>query len=461
MVLNLGIIFCFFLFSIQSLAQSSSDTDYKWSVDKVAELPEPFTNGAVSLSSVGFETYIYVFGGVDSSLSSSGIHRRCYKVNITNPGDVKRLQDLPDTLGRIALSASRIKNKIYIVGGYYVFPDGSEKSSNLVHEFDILGDTFTSKNIVLPVPIDDHVQDVWRDSLLYIINGWYDSTNVRRTQIYNPVSNNWSIGTPYNSTMIPTFGASGGINGDFIYIQGGARSDRNAFPSISAYYKGTINPNFPSQISWQTKTSNDSVTSYRSAIVFDGSENPAIIGGCRRSYNYNARDYSTGALLKPLERSIVLDNSITTYDDPELLFQDKNIKIPMDIRDWGIQRDISFVLSSNSSNYSITYLAGGILENGKVSTQILSITPNFPSIIKKVETISETTFFPIPTNNIVEVSYSSFSSSKIKIFNSSGQVVEELNQTEPEFTFDMTNFKSGVYFYVDPVNQISKKLIKK
>ena len=134
--------------------------------------------------------------------------------------------------------------------------------------------------------------------------------------------------------------------------------------------------------------------SYRSAIVFDGSENPAIIGGCRRSYNYNARDYSTGALLKPLERSIVLDNSITTYDDPELLFQDKNIKIPMDIRDWGIQRDISFVLSSNSSNYSITYLAGGILENGKVSTQILSITPNFPSIIKKVETISETTFFP-------------------------------------------------------------------
>ena len=87
----------FFLFSIQSLAQSSSDIDYKWSVDKVAELPEPFTNGAVSLSSVGFETYIYVFGGVDSSLSSSGIHRRCYKVNITNPGDVKRLQDLPDT----------------------------------------------------------------------------------------------------------------------------------------------------------------------------------------------------------------------------------------------------------------------------------------------------------------------------------------------------------------------------
>lgn len=99
----------------------------------------------------------------------------------------------------------------------------------MVHEFDILGDTFTSKNIVLPVPIDDHVQDVWRDSLLYIINGWYDSTNVRRTQIYNPVSNNWSIGTPYNSKMIPTFGASGGINGDFIYIQGGARSEEMLF----------------------------------------------------------------------------------------------------------------------------------------------------------------------------------------------------------------------------------------
>ena len=65
------------------------------------------------------------------------------------------------------------------------------------------------------------------------------------------------------------------------------------------------------------------------------------------------------------------------------------------------------------------------------------------------------------TSNIKYANHKINNISKIKIFNSSGQVVEELNQTEPEFTFDMTNFKSGIYFYVDPVNQISKKLIKK
>ena len=112
---------------MQSPAQGSSISAFKWTVEKVGDLPEPFTNGAVSVSSVGSETYIYVFGGLDSSLKSTGIHRRCYKININNSGDVKRLPDLPDTLGRIALSASRIKNKIYIVGGYYVFPNGSEK----------------------------------------------------------------------------------------------------------------------------------------------------------------------------------------------------------------------------------------------------------------------------------------------------------------------------------------------
>jgi hypothetical protein len=463
LVLNLGIILTIFLIPYLGFTQGKSITAHNWSLNKVSNLPEPVTNGAVSAYSTFKGTYIYVFGGLDSTLLSSGIHRRCYKINVADSSDVTRLPDLPDSLGRIALSATKVRDRIYIVGGYYVFANGREKSSSLVHEFDLLGDTFTNKKIVLPVPIDDHVQDVWKDSLLFIINGWSDSANVRETQIYNPSNNSWQKGSPYKIDMIPTFGAGGGINGNTIYIQGGARSDRNSFPSVSNYYKGEIQPNNPTQITWSTISSNDSLTSYRSAIIFngDGGTEPIIVGGSKRSYNYNARDYTSGKLLAPMNSSIILGSTQAESNSDQILIPTNDLSIPMDIRDWGILRDWSFTLSSNSSNFSVTYLAGGILENGQVSNQILSLTPSFPGNTNSINTDIEPRFFPNPTKSVMNIRYNNLISTQIRIYNSSGNLVDQFYQNEHEFILDLSHLISGIYFYVDSQNQITKKLIKK
>jgi hypothetical protein len=356
-----------------------------------------------------------------------------------------------------------VRDKIYIVGGYYVFANGREKSSSLVHEFDLLGDTFTNKKIVLPVPIDDHVQDVWKDSLLFIINGWSDLANVRETQIYNPSNNIWQKGSPYKIDMIPTFGACGGIIGNNIYVQGGARSDRNSFPSISNYYKGEIQPNNPTQITWSTISSNDSLTSYRSAIIFNGygGPEPVIVGGSKRSYNYNARDYTSGKLLAPMSSSIILGSAQAEFNNDQILIPSNDLSIPMDIRDWGILRDWSFTLSSNSSNFSVTYLAGGILENGQVSNQILSLTPSFPRNTNSINTDIEPRFFPNPTKSVMNIRYNNLISKHVRIYNSSGNLVDQFYQNEDEFILDLSHLISGIYFYVDSQNQITKKLIKK
>ena len=85
-------------------------------------LPEPLTNNAVAYFENDEEYSLYTFGGIDSTLEYSGIHLRSYKYNST-ARSWTRLEDLPDTLGKVAASASRIGDIIYIIGGYYVFED--------------------------------------------------------------------------------------------------------------------------------------------------------------------------------------------------------------------------------------------------------------------------------------------------------------------------------------------------
>jgi len=62
--------------------------------------------------------------------------------------------------GKIACSASRVDDIIYIIGGYHVAANGSEISSVKVHRYDIINNTFLSDGADIPVPIDDQSQVV-------------------------------------------------------------------------------------------------------------------------------------------------------------------------------------------------------------------------------------------------------------------------------------------------------------
>ena len=320
----------------------------KWHITLLEELPEPITNNAVSEGFIDENPYVFTFGGLDSTKLFSGIHKRSYRLDITS-NIWQQIADLPDTLGKIASAASRIKNTVYILGGYHVFKDHSEKSSNKVHRYDILKNRFLEDGASIPIPIDDHIQAVWRDSLIYVITGWSDKENVPNVQVYNPEINSWAVGTSVPDNHIyKSFGASGTIVGDTIFYFGGASMGKH-YPIQNILRKGIIDANNPTQIKWSHQVLDSSIVGYRMAVTKLNNK-PHWFGGSTTTYNYNAIAYNGSGGVSPSNRDLYLSNN----EFSTIILKN----LPMDLR--GIAE----------INDSTKIIIGGIENNQKVSTNV-------------------------------------------------------------------------------------------
>ena len=164
-------------------------------LQELSPMPERVCNNAVAEGFVNGVPYVYSFAGIDSTKLFSGIHLRSFRYN-TQTDTWETIPPLPDDMGKIAASANRIGDIIYIIGGYHVFGNGSEISSEKVHRYNTQTNSYLSDGAPIPVAIDDQVQAVWRDSLIYVVTGWSNSQNVTNVQIYNPVTDEWTQGTP-------------------------------------------------------------------------------------------------------------------------------------------------------------------------------------------------------------------------------------------------------------------------
>ena len=156
-------------------------------ISEVSTMPEAVSNNAVVEGWANDTGYVYSFGGIDSTKLWSGIHLRSFRYNtVTDFWDA--IPSLPDTLGKIATGASLVDSIIYIIGGYHVYANSNELSSDKVHRFDPRTNNYLSDGADIPVAIDDHVQAVWNDSLIYVITGWSNTGNVPFVQIYDPAN---------------------------------------------------------------------------------------------------------------------------------------------------------------------------------------------------------------------------------------------------------------------------------
>ncbi len=323
----------------------------KLNISPVKNLIMKTTNQAVSEGFTNNKVYIYSFGGLDSTKLFSGIHQRSFRFDI-EANIWEEIESLPDTLGKIANAASRINDTIYIIGGYHVFGDGSEKSSNKVHRFDIKNNQFLKDGNEIPVPIDDHVQAIWKNKLIYIVSGWSDHKNVPYVQIYDPKKNIWFPGSSVPDNKIyNSFGASGTIIGDTIYYFGGAAMDKN-YPIQNYLRKGIINSNNPSEIKWSYQVVDSLISGYRMAS-FNKNNIPFWIGGSSDTYNYNGVAYDGSGGVNPNHRILSLINNKFNIDF--------NKNITMDLR--GIA----------NINDSIKYIVGGMDKNQKVTNKVYKL----------------------------------------------------------------------------------------
>ncbi len=410
-----------------------------WEIEEMAEMPEAVTNNAVC---EGFYVgplavslaYVFSFGGLDTSLAYSGIHNKSWRYSVNN-NTWNQIADIPSVDKTIASSASYINGKIYIIGGYTVASNGSETSSDQVYIYDVSMDSFLSNGTALPMPIDDQVQCVYKDSLIFVVTGWSNTGNVPTVQIYDIFNNTWTIAssTPNNNDY-KAFGSNGIIVGDTLYYYGGANTATN-FPATNFIRKGYINPSDPTDISWTIDSLSIS-NAYRMACT---SVNDTIfwIGGSEISYNFNAVAYDGSGIVNP-------SNNFLQYTQNEVGLLNHSFELPMDIR--GIA----------SLTNTVKYLCGGIENNGKVSKKLLKLTWKKDQADNIVEVNSNRITFqnPVLSNEIIfskEVVH-------INISNTKGQLLFEDNAFNQNF-LELDFLTKGVY-YLQLNNQFYKFLKK-
>ncbi len=268
-----------------------------WTWTELDTMPSKIANNAVTDAEIGGEKYVFSFGGIDTTKLYSGINQKAFKYRVSND-TWEEISPLPSTLTNIAAGASTVKNKIYILGGYHVYANNNELSSDEVIIYNPTTNIYEPKGTAIPTAIDDHVQCVWRDSLIYVITGWSNTGNIPKVQIYNPELDTWQVGseTP-NSHDFKAFGASGTIVGDTIYYFGGAKSS-GGFGAVNNLRKGIIDQNDPTNITWTLEEDGPN-NGYRAACVSYG-DNVFWIGGSGVSYNYNGIAYNGSGGVAPL-----------------------------------------------------------------------------------------------------------------------------------------------------------------
>jgi hypothetical protein len=378
-----------------------SQTAFTWTT--LPPMPEPVSNNAVTSAYSSDTLCIYSFSGIDTSKSPNGIHNKCFKYN-TITQQWSQLPDLPQGLTRIAAGASTINNKIYIIGGYHVFENFNEESLNDVHVFDPETNTFLSDATPIPTPIDDHVQAVWRDSLIFVITGWSQNTNVANVQIFNPALNEWTAGTPVpNNNFYKAFGASGDFVGDTIYYNGGAVIGAS-FPGTAQLRKGIVNPDNPNEIEWSVEEENPGSKGYRMGSISLGNK-VFWVGGGGQTYNFDGVAYNGSGIVEPLKRIMHYDPITFSWTiSPNTPFS------VMDMRGIAKVSESSFIICE------------GMTSEAEVSDAAYLIEVDFVTL--GINELNETglKLWPVPANEVLYIDGIK-SQSNYDIMDSTGELV--------------------------------------
>ena len=293
----------------------------------------------------------------------------------------------------------------------------------MVHRFNAKADTFLTNGAPIPKAIDDHVQTVYKDSLIFVITGWSQTSNQPDVQIYNPKLDTWLIGTPVPNTHdYKSFGASGTIVGDTIYYFGGASMGSN-FPIQNQLRKGYINPNNVLDITWSLDTIHPDLSGYRmAASVYNNSIR--WVGGSNGTYNYNGIGYAGNTPIVPNRRILTFFPLTNTWDTLMLP------KINMDFRGvatFGCQM----------------VLVGGMDSNQTVSNRTLQIDC-IPNAIQESNSSSiQIQVWPTPSSGFIHINATT-PPSETQIYSTSGAVV--LSNKTPSRSIYVGNLPNGVYF---------------
>ena len=251
------------------------------------DLPRPVANNAVAGHSLDGRTEVYSFLGIDTSKVWSGVQSWAFRWRL-NEDEWSLLPPVPGP-GRLAATAQAVGGRVFVFGGYTVDADGGEVSIESVDIFDPALERWSS-GAPIPIPVDDAVSGVWRDSLIYLVSGWHNDGNEPDVQIYDPWTDTWSQASPIPGP--PVFGHTGGLAGDHLVYVDGAEVvvGRPRYRLAQSSWRGTIDPAQPEHVEWSPLVPHPGPALYRAAAL-GVEEGVLFYGGTDNPYNYNGLGY--------------------------------------------------------------------------------------------------------------------------------------------------------------------------
>lgn len=271
-------------------------------------LPEPRANNAVAAVTTSRGPAVFSFLGLDTTKAWNGVRSEAYRWDVGG-ASWRTVAPVPGP-GRLAATAQAVRGKIYLFGGYTVGRDGAEKSLPNVDIYDPESDAW-HRGAPIPVPTDDAVSGVWRDSLIVLVSGWHDRDNVADVQVYDPSTDRWRRADPIPGP--PVFGHAGAVAGDVIvYIDGVRTSARRPRFSIEgSSWLGAIDPDDPPNIRWGRLPPHPGPPLYRAAA---GAAGRWILfaGGTDNPYNFNGVGYD-GQPSEPRSEVFAFDTLLRSW----------------------------------------------------------------------------------------------------------------------------------------------------
>ena len=261
----------------------------RWSL--VASLPAPVANNATAAVDLPDGAVVFSFLGLDTTKAHGGITRGAFAYDVSKDA-WRELAPVPGSEGRLAATAVGFAGRALVFGGYTVADDGTEVSTPNVDIYDPLTDSW-SAGAPFPLPVDDAVSGVWRDSLVFIVSGWSQRDNVGAVQIYSPRDDRWRAATPISGPRV--FGHAGSVLGDVIVYCDGVRVDPSSVPRFvmsEACYRGDIQPTAPERIDWRELARHPGPPRYRMAAgALPDAGLVVFAGGSDNPYNYDGIGY--------------------------------------------------------------------------------------------------------------------------------------------------------------------------
>ncbi len=200
----------------------------------------PMPTGRLNFGIAVYQNKIYVIGGQNTSYAIPGPYFVDYEAaGVTGVNEV--YDPATDTweiktsmpTARNYLQANVVEGKIYLIGGLcqqkLEYPL-TNHASNVTEVYNPINDTWTTA-ASMPTTVWSYASAVTNEKI-YITSGWTGSSSSRwgvdsslsnQTQIFNPKTNDWSLGAPIPIPV--TLAAAGATTGEMalkrIYVIGG------------------------------------------------------------------------------------------------------------------------------------------------------------------------------------------------------------------------------------------------